>query len=253
MAATMTHGPEKATPRVLHVRKELPRLGAFLRVATRGDPQVEAALWEIGTSAPYQIAFLAWQAVRKGNRAGIVVGNVMCRGSVLPYTGFEGYFASTDLDPAAVVRAEAQMGRHILAELRRQLATSSSYEHTPQGSFTALRDVLHGQTYTIPALVMLNAHFGALLGKLRAQETMHAGWYDPFKDETYQSLNSSLTYIGRDKSLSEQYDLALWADRNTLALTPVTLDDDDLAGYDLMAEIGRLGHPLIRAALHCVA
>jgi hypothetical protein len=233
----------------LRVDKALPRITAFVAGMTRDDREVLDAVFQLGRLD--EPAFLAWQTVRKGNRAGLVVGNIGCRGQVLPYTGFEGYFAHGELGPVEIVRQEALLGCQSLEALRHYLAaTPPPGEHGPLGALAALRATLHGESYDRAILRLLNAYFGALLGRLRAQETMQAGWYDAFKDTTYASLRSPLTYSREQNVVCEHYELPLWADRGTLPSASVPLDEAQLEGYLFMAEIGRVGHPLLRGVLH---
>jgi hypothetical protein len=236
---------------VLHVAKDLPYLAAFLQQATQGAPYRQRAVLE--ASDTYASSFLAWQSMRLGGRAGLVVGNLWCRGEALPFTGFEGYFADTDLSAGEVAREEAHLGGQVLAELREEMVTAWPGAHRIDTSPAAVVVALRTAAHDLVLLRRLNAHFGAILGKLRAQETMQHGWYDPFKDTTYAYLASTLTYTWRGSTLHEQYDLPLWADRGTLPFTAVTLDDRELQGYTLMAELGRVGHPLIRGVLHSLA
>jgi hypothetical protein len=233
---------------MLHVDKDLPRLDAFFHHVVQGDPGLAEEVLRV--SRLYEGGFLAWQTIRKGNRAGLLVGDISCRGQTLPYTGFEGYYADLNLGPADVVKDEARHGCHILEELHHYCVTAGATQHTPGAALAALLATMRGQSYEASALTLLNKHFGALLGRLRAQETMQAGWYDSFKGTTYDSIATALLYTRPQGVLHEHYTVPLWADRASLPPASVVLDEQEMAGYELMAEIGRMGHPLVRSLLH---
>lgn len=192
----------------------------------------------------------------------------------LPYTGFEGYWAGSGTAPEEIIGHEVALGEQLLDGIA-QLAGVEHAWHAgldirQNPNAVRLLDTALGGHYLLGAAQQLEPLFGELLAKLRAtaEKGREPAAYAAFQadvDAAVRLLTPS-TYIdpaqhtplaqlaatGRNvvgADIEEAYELP----RAPLVhqhITAVTLRGREQDSYRLLSEIGRLGHPLVRALLH---
>lgn len=272
MAAREAHAGEGSAD-LIHVSATLPDLGAELGLLVAEDPpRFEAFLRE---AERLDAAYKRWEYVRGAQGAPGAGANIV--GQLppdLPYTGFEGYWAGSSQSEEAIVADEAAVGVDVLRALARLTGTEHAWNagldifQVPRAR-ALLRTAL-GQSYALGPLQELEPVFGETLARLRAMAETSAQplAYDAFQahvEAAVQTLAPSvyvdpvqhllLLDLARDgknmesRDIEEHYDLPRVPITNHHTNT-VSLRGREREGYHIMSEIGRLGHPLVRALLH---
>jgi hypothetical protein len=221
------------------------------------------------------VAFKRWQYVR-GVRGtpGVAARIVGQLPTGVPYTGFEGYWAGSGDSPEDIIVDEVAMGEQLFEGIA-QLAGVGHAWHAglniwQNPNAARLLDTALDGHYLLGAVQQLEPLFGALLARLRAtaekgrEPEAYAAFQadvdaavrlltpSTYTDPTQHASLAQLVAAGRNvvgKDIGEEYELPR-ARLVNLSDTAVTLRGREWDGYRLLSEIGRMGHPLVRALLH---
>jgi hypothetical protein len=258
---------------IIHVTATLHGLGGELGLLIAEDPSRFADFLE--EAELLDEAYKRWEYVRGANGIPGAGANVV--GQLppdMPYTGFEGYWAGSAKASEDVAADEAAMGAAVLQNIARlagvEHAWHAGLDITQNPGARGLLDTALGKNYDLTQLQRLAPLFGELLGRLRSQaETSH----DPqaygafqtdveaavrgltpsvYRDPAQRATLADLARAGKNvegRDIEEEYDLPRARVTNQHA-NGATLHGRERDGYHLMTEIGRLGHPLVRALLH---
>lgn len=168
-------------------------------------------------------SLLRWQTLRQ-NPAG---GDPNAR-----LTGFEGYYAGSNLTPDEIVRHISAQGEEILKAL-------------PRGLRKEVFQTLQGEQPSFPAVLWLSTEFGALLGKYRAMRSMNS---------EARRFRASLPDVSGNKiqyntdTTIEQFTVPVITGEEILQAHMNDIQDPT-APYGFMHRIGQVGHPLYRAVI----
>lgn len=185
-------------------------------------------------SRTYERAWLAWETVR-------LVRNPFFREG----TGFEGYFVGLCHSPDEMSDRLLEIGREILACNRRMYPHEFAFKKRMMQTLTG--EIDDAQAVSVWATLL-----GTALGKLRRNTCMYAVARD-FQNETYRSVYRlpPVRYTQHAYQIRQEYCLSpYWktpAPKPDLRLDAVRPEDQDAAL--VMSQIGRFGHPLVRAYL----
>jgi hypothetical protein len=258
---------------MLHVKATLPQLGTALGLLVAEVPE---RLPEFLREAErLDQSYKRWEYVRGVHGvpgAGAEIVGLLPAG--MSYTGFEGYWAGAGRTEEEIVAAEADQGlaviRHIadLAGTAHALAAGLDIFLHPQ--VRALAATALGKDFSLEHLERLEPVFGALLARLRAieetcpaperaagfqthiTEATQAVSPSIYRDPAQERLLADLAADGMNvlsDTIEEQYDIPR-APLTNRHINAARLNEREQQGYGLLSEIGRLGHPIVRALLH---
>jgi hypothetical protein len=187
-------------------------------------------------SRRYEHAYLAWETVRKVRNPFFIKG-----------TGFEGYFVGIHDSP------EQMLDR--LLEIGHALLDSNCRLYRYQYEFKArLMKTMMGELNDPEAIEVWASLLGATLGRLRCNLYTNDQNYR-FQTETYWAVNllPLIHYAEHGHDVKQHYALANSFNTKRGSKSAIDLQELNAADYEagLVAwNIGRFGHPLIRAYLH---
>jgi hypothetical protein len=261
------------TPGMLHVTATLPEVGTTLGLLVAEVPERLPEFLREAESLDQ--SYKRWEYVRGVHGipgAGTEIVGLLPEGTA--YTGFEGYWAGSGMTEEEVVAAEADQGlsiiRHIadLTGISHALAAGLDIFRHPR--VQALVATAFGRDHSLENLQQLEPVFGELLARLRAmaetcpepersagfqvrvaeatQAIRPSVYSDPVQGRLLQDLATEGKDIASD-SIVEQYNIPR-APLTNHHVNAVRLGARELYAYRLLGEIGRLGHPVIRALLH---
>ena len=221
---------------MLVIEKSVPQIGRLLWHTTLGNT---ARINEIILkSRVVEDSYLAHESVRKGHRAGIIVGNLDLDGQRLPYTGLEPYTVGLGLTVDEIIKIEAEAGMRII----RSLGNSDlDYQYLQN---------LHGLRADTGMIKELATIYGALVARFRALgESDRSG----FRSDTYAHIQQvpNISYWVNGDNLSQRLILPR-VSTDFFPTTKVGLTDKQLRGYMFVSELGRFGHPLVREAVRLI-
>jgi hypothetical protein len=258
---------------MIHVTATLRGLGAELGMLVAEDP---ARLQEfLQETQLHDQAYKRWQYVRGVRQVPGAGANVVGRlPPDLPYTGFEGYWAGSGQSEEDTIADEVAMGDDLVLALARlagvEHAWRAGLDIAQNPHAERLLQAALGQHYRLGPLQQLEPIFGELLARLRAQAETGSSFeaYSGFQADVDAAVRmltpsvysdpsrhfslSDLARSGRNvegRDIEEQYDLPRVRVTNQ-HITTINLHGRERDSYWLMSEIGRLGHPLVRALLH---
>jgi hypothetical protein len=256
-----------------HVTATLHGAGAILGMLVAEEPaRFEEFLRE---AAWLDRAYKRWEYVRGVHGEPGAGANLV---GMLPpdlrYTGFEGYWAGSRKSAEAIVAEEAHLGLQVVWAIAHATGTAhalaAGLDIFANPRVQALYATAIGEHYTIDHIQQLEPVFGELLANLRAaaetaadphtqdqfQATVEAAvesvgpsvYIDPAQD----ALLADLAHAGKSiagPDIEERYDIPIAQVMNRYP-NAITMDSQEQTGYRIASEIGRLGHPVIRALLH---
>ena len=272
----MKSHPEPAAGGMIHVTATLPHVGAILGMLIADDPTRFAAF--LREAERLDQAYKRWEYVRGVKGEPGAGANLVGRlPPDLHYTGFEGYWAGSGKSPEAIVAEEAGLGvtlMHAIAgATRTEYALAAGLDILQNPRARSLYDTATGRRYDFDEMQRLEPAFGELLAQLRAIEEQCPapqqaaafqaaveGAVQPvgasvYIDPVQHQLLSDLAREGKNvegADIEERYDIPR-AHVATQRPNTVSLRGAEQGGYHLMSEIGRLGHPIVRALLHIAA
>lgn len=178
--------------------------------------------------------YLAWESVR-------LVRNPFFRQG----TGFEGYWVGRVNSAEEALDTLLVIGRQTLDSQTRL------YRHQ-HGFRRRLMRALRGERTDLNVLQEWSVTLAALLARLRA-EMRRSPQAEAFRHETYRQVEGlpPIQYFEKGDELRQIYEIRdaehpsaplLWIDPNHLRST-------DQEAWQVMAEIGKFGHPLVREVL----
>lgn len=258
---------------MLHVHATLPGVGAALSVLVGEEPTRFAEFLQ--EAERHDTAFKRWQYVRGVQGVPGAGANIVGRlPPDLTYTGFEGYWAGSGMPAEVILGAEATLGEQELQAVARLAGVEHAWHvglDIRQNPHAArLLNAALGRHFLLSALQELEPLFGELLAKLRAtaEEGQAPDAYAAFQADVDAAVGalrpstyldpaqhvtlSQLVAAGRNvvgADIEEAYELPR-ARITKQQVSSVSLHGRKLEGYRLLSEIGRLGHPLVRALLH---
>jgi len=213
----------------------------------------------------YASPYLAWEVVRK-HFAGEVVGEVVetRTHSRLPWTGMEGYFVGQDLTAEAIIRKTAAIGLEIDQELYTKLNIKAGMKaNTIQNALMGApieraaevwREIYKAYLKAINQLRELpkddeaRREFTEFRGRTYALIAGHPpidyNWSIEGVSRTIH-LPRNLPPINPDRIRHDATGVTRKDSQVPHGLTMVTLDNEQLLGYLLSAEIGKARDPLI--------
>jgi hypothetical protein len=275
MDKTTGHGTELVLENagVRHVSATLHGVGTILALLVDEEPaRFEEFLRE---AARLDQAYKRWEYVRGVHGAPGVGANLV--GTLPPdlrYTGFEGYWAGSGESAEAIVADEARRGVQVLQAIAQMTGTAhalaAGLDIFENPRVRALYQTAIGEHYTLDHLQRLEPVFGEVLAGLRSTGETAADphGYDAFQaavaaavesvgasvyvDPAQGAVLADLVRAGQSvagSDIEERYDVPI-AQVTNHHLNAITLRGQEQAGYRLASEIGRLGHPVIRALLH---
>jgi hypothetical protein len=261
---------------MIHVAATIPHVGAMLGMLVADDPTRFAAF--LKEAERVDQAYKRWEYVRGVQGAPGAGANLVGRlPPDLRYTGFEGYWAGSGKSADTIVAEEARLG----VTLMHAVAHASGTEHALAAGLDILQnprarslyDTAMGRRYDFDAMQRLEPAFGELLAQLRAIEEccpapQQAAAFQAAVDGAVQPLGASvyidpvqnrlLSDLAREGKnvegvdIEERYDIPR-AHVTNQRPNAVSLQGAEQQGYHLLSEIGRLGHPIVRALLHIAA
>ncbi len=259
--------------RMIRVRTMLPGVGAELGALIAEEPSRFAEFMR--EAARLDQPYKRWEYVRGVNEARGAGANIV---GILPpglgYTGFEGYWAGSGRSEEAIVAEEARLGVDIVKAIAGMTGTAKSLgaglDVLRNPETKALYETAIGRTHSLDHIQRLEPVFGELLARLRAiaEESADALAYLNFQTVVETAVRSATATIYIDPSqgrlladlvahgknvesvgIEERYEVpqALVTNRHSNSIWFTEREHD---GYHVLSEIGRLGHPVIRALLH---
>lgn len=207
---------------------------------------VEATIWKAQSESELQQVvqlshshdknYFAWETNRKSATP------VGCLG-----TGYEGYLVAlttgNNLNPEEAYRYILDIGLEIWRGIR--LTHKHSFAQR-----NALEKVIRGEASTSTAIEEWSAIFGASLARKRAEILTNraAQEYRNRVKEKVQPLPSIRYVVGPDGLIRQEYYIA--GEKATpLTTTFDTTRDEEALALITMRNIGKMGHPLLRAAM----
>ena len=178
-------------------------------------------------------AYLAWQTVRREQTPVGALG-----------TGFEGYFVGAVVSEDEAMRRLLDLGMGIWDSIDR--VHKYSYEHRK-----LLEKVIRGESSAASAVEEWSAIFGAELGRQRAKLLGNPEG-QAFRFETKRKVESlpAIEYqVGLDDAVTQVYMLPQTTSQTTPRKSLGGLNDRERLALLTMQEIGKFGHPLLRAAM----
>ncbi len=169
--------------------RDISQLALFLRKLFP-DPEDQERLMD--RAGEYVVRYAAWETIRQG-RASLVVGNPQCpaiQEGPLPYTGFEGYLAGSDISLWERVNFIARTGSHF-----RHLG----YLVFSDAIVNSIQDFLNGNLeivskYSVETLRSMVLTADTLFNWVRQHFKEHidrnADEFEDFKSATYAALKS---------------------------------------------------------------
>ncbi len=267
---------QQAPGGMVHVTATLPHVGAILGMLVADDPARFGVF--LREAERVDRAYKRWEYVRgvKGN-PGAGANLVGMLPPDLRYTGFEGYWAGSGKSAEAIVAEEARLGVTLMGAIARASGTehalAAGLDILQNPRARSLYDTATGRRYEFDEMQRLEPAFGELLARLRAVEERCAapqqaaafqaavdGAVQPLGTSVYidpvqRQLLSDLARQGKNvegADIEERYDIP-HAPVTNQRPNAVSLRGAERQGYHLMSEIGRLGHPIVRALLHIAA
>jgi hypothetical protein len=261
---------------MLHVTAMLPQVGTALELLVAEVPErLQEFLREAERlDQPYK----RWEYVRGVHGtpgAGAQIVGLLPPG--LSYTGFEGYWAGSGKSEEEIVAAEAAQGMLVIHHIAELTGTAHSlaagldiFQHPRVRAITA---TALAKDNNLANIEQLEPVFGELLARLRAtaetclaperyasfqtgaEQATQAIGPSIYSDPVQHRLLADLASEGKNvasEGIAEQYDLPR-APLTNQHVNTIHLGEHELYGYRLLSEIGRLGHPVIRALLHIQA
>jgi hypothetical protein len=271
-----TQSSDQGAPGMLHVTATLPQVGTTLGLLVAEVPErLQEFLRE---AALFDQPFKRWEYVRGVHSipgAGADIVGLLPQG--LSYTGFEGYWAGSAMSEEEIVAAEAEQGMQVIHHIAEVTGTTHAlaagldifqHPHVRALAATAL-----GHDYCLANLEQLEPVFGELLARLRAlaescpEPDRNAGFQARvaeatqaigptlYSDPTQHRLLADLEREGQNilsDGITEHYDIPR-APHMSHHINSVRLGERARYSYRLLSEIGRMGHPVVRALLHIQA
>ncbi|MCB0025894.1 MAG: hypothetical protein M9936_12515 [Caldilinea sp.] len=185
-------------------------------------------------SHEFDRSYLAWETVRLSRNPFFSNG-----------TGFEGYWVGLCQSSDAALDQLLQLGRGALESQARLFRYREGYRRR-------LARALQGEGSDLEAMAEWSIELGAILGRLRCNlyKNPQAG---TFRHETYRQVEGlpPIAYREEQDDLQQMYEVRdadnpaqplLYVDPNHLRTT-------DQEAWDVVASLGKFGHPLVREIL----
>ena len=217
----------------LIIEERSPQLGRLLWNTSLGElAQIDEI---VAGSRTLEDNYLAYESVRKGSRAGFIVGKVYNEGLKLPFTGLEPYTVGSELSPEDIVRFEVQEGMRVAKILKR-----SDYRYK---FFQNLR----GERTDPKVIKELSDIYGGVIARFRAVGDSDNS---QFRSETYSQVRRvpDISYKINGVDLSQRIVIPR-VQVDLFPTTTISMSRQEVEGYLVLAEIGNLGHPLVREAV----
>jgi len=221
------------THRLLMIEGQIPFGGLVVcLVRLAGIP------WDvfIKSSRPYESAYLAWETVRQGRNPFFHKG-----------TGFEGYLIGNCETAPEALQTLLSLGEEILASIPK----SYNLEY---GFRRKLMQTLYGSAANPRAIHIWGRQLGVILAELRPRVLQNGG-SEVFRTQTYRAVDLLPPMFYRyergvlvqtyfvDPFHNEHYPGKIWAESCLNSRT-------DRATWELVRQLGRFGHPLVRACMN---
>ncbi len=222
------------------VPKNLP-ISRLLDSVTRRDPDFQRQLMAKATRE-YSDPHKRWEAVRH-DRASLVTGRTITEentGSVLFYTGWEGYFVGSGMSPEDIVNAQASIGTKV----------SNSMEIMYPVSYSTIKHIFDtGRDYSMEALREIEIYFKSIKARFGALNLPpEAEFFRRQTSEIVKRMPPIEMQKGQD-SVMQLLPLPNGNGERAVPSTSVRLSLRELRGYRFMEKVGIVGQPLIRAML----
>lgn len=175
--------------------------------------------------------YLAWETVRKQTNLYFEQG-----------TGFEGYLVGVCDTPEAALEQTLQIGQNILAAIQRLYRFEYGFK-------ARLMKTLLREAADPHAVQLWAAYLGAALGRLRCQIITNPRAL-AFQRKTYLMAGclGPMRYFDQPDKIDQVYTLPILPERDTrrITITLEALRPDQQDAWQVAAEIGEFGHPLVR-------
>jgi len=194
----------------------------------------------IAQSHLYDPSYLAWEDVRLKRNPFFAQG-----------TGLEGYLVGKCQSPAEAMEQVLYVGKNILDGIARLHRYDSAHR-------TRLMRTLDGEKQDPRAIEEWSAILGAALGRLRANLIQNPE-AEHFHLQTYDIV-SKLPYIHYDADedtapLQQHYAVGYYPDQPSgiISVEPHLSKTIDKDAWRVVSQMGKFGHPLLRAFLRAQA
>jgi hypothetical protein len=185
-------------------------------------------------SHEFDRSYLAWETVRLSRNPFFSNG-----------TGFEGYWVGLCESPDTALDQLILIGRATLESQRRLFRYQLGFRRR-------LLRALQGDGSNLDAMAEWSIELGAILGRLRCnlRKNVEAG---AFRHETYHQVEGlpPITYHEEHDDLQQVYEVrdADNPQQPLLHIDPNHLRTTDQEAWEVVASLGKFGHPLIREVL----
>lgn len=227
-----------------HLYTALPAVGKLLESF---DPGLQKQIFQEADQPQLQRPYLAFEQVRKCRALPEIYQGDLVISAPQPIklepTGFEGYFRGFNLKPFQLAGIQAMLGREILRKI------DAEWEYPVAKS---LHLALEGTNYTRYSVVMIQELAG-IIHKMKALDhhpKCDTKSHGEFRQQTYDQISSlpSVKWDLSNPALGLRQEICLsMANPLPDEAVQVNFSSEELSGYKVMMELGRIGHPLIRA------